>query len=286
MTPLRRRMIEDMKLRNFAPRTIQAYVERVATFAKHFGKSPEHLGAAEVRTHLLFLIQEKHASWSYYNPAVCALRFLDGVTLGKASILDGVVCPKQEKKLPVVLSPSEVVQFFQAITNLKHRAMLMTAYAAGLRVSAVATLRVADIDSRRMVIRIRQAKGRKDRYVMLSPRLLEVLREYWKAVRPTEYLFPGSDHQKPIHTRTVNHACRGACRAAGLSKRVTVHTLRHSFATHLLESGSNIRIIQILLGHRSLRTTAVYTHVSAAALEATTSPLDRLEPPQGGRPQP
>jgi integrase/recombinase XerD len=286
MTPLRRCMIEDMKLRNFAPRTIQVYVERVATFAKHFGKSPEHLGAAQVRAYLLFLIQEKHASWSYYNQAVCALRFLYGVTLGKPSILDGVVCPKQEKKLPVVLSPSEVVQFFQAITNLKHRAMLMTAYAAGLRVSEVAALRVTDIDSRRMVIRIRQAKGRKDRYVMLSPRLLEVLREYWKAARPTEYLFPGSDPERPICTRTVNQACRDACQAAGLSKRVTVHTLRHSFATHLLESGSNIRIIQVLLGHRSLRTTAVYTHVSAAALEATTSPLDRLEPSQGGRPQP
>ena len=286
MTPLRRRMIEDMKLRNFAPRTIQVYVERVATFAKHFGKSPQHLGAAEVRAYLLYLVQEKHASWSYYNQAVCALRFLYGVTLGKPSILDGVVCPKQEKKLPVVLSPSEVVQFFQAITNLRHRAMLMTAYAAGLRVSEVAALRVADIDSRRMVIRIRQAKGRKDRYVMLSPRLLEVLREYWKAARPTGYLFPGSDTEKPVHTRTVNQACRDACQAAGLSKRVTVHTLRHSFATHLLESGSNIRIIQVLLGHRSLRTTAVYTHVSAAALEATTSPLDRLEPLQGGRPQP
>ena len=286
MTPLRRRMIADMKLRNFAPRTIQVYVERVATFAKHFGKSPQHLGAAEVRAYLLYLVQEKHASWSYYNQAVCALRFLYGVTLGKPSILDGVVCPKPEKKLPVVLSPSEVVQFFQAITNLRHRAMLMTAYAAGLGVSEVAALRVADIDSRRMVIRIRQAKGRKDRYVMLSPRLLEVLREYWKAARPTGYLFPGSDTEKPVHTRTVNQACRDACQAAGLSKRVTVHTLRHSFATHLLESGSNIRIIQVLLGHRSLRTTAVYTHVSAAALEATISPLDRLEPPQGGRPQP
>jgi site-specific recombinase XerD len=286
LTPLRRRMIEDMKLRNFAPRTIQVYVERVATFAKHFGKSPKHLGAAEVRAYLLFLIQEKHASWSYYNQTVCALRFIYGVTLGNASILDGVVCPKQVKKLPVVLSPDEVVQFFQAITNLKHRAMLMTAYSAGFRVSEVAALRVADIDSQRMVIRIRQAKGRKDRYVMLSPRLLEVLREYWKAARPTGYLFPGRDPERPIHPRTVNQACRDACQASGLSKRVTVHTLRHSFATHLLESGSNIRIIQVLLGHRSLRTTTVYTHVSAAALEATTSPLDRLEPPQRGRSQP
>ncbi len=286
MTPLRQRMIEDMRLRNLAPRTIQVYVERVAAFAKHFGKSPDRLGPAEVRSYLLFLIREKHASWSYYNQALCALRFLYRVTLGREWVLEGVVCPKQEKKLPLVLSPSEVAQFFQAVTNLKHRALLMTAYAAGLRVSEVAALRVDDIDSRRMVIRIRQAKGRKDRYVMLSPRLLEVLREYWKAVRPTEYLFPGRDPEKPIHTRTVNHACRQACQAAGLSKRITVHTLRHSFATHLLESGSNIRVIQVLLGHRSLRTTTVYTHASAAALEATASPLDRLEPPQGGRPQP
>jgi integrase/recombinase XerD len=286
MTPLRQRMIDDMRLRNFAPRTIQVYVERVATFAKHFGKSPDRLGAADVRAYLLFLVNEKHASWSYYNQALAALRFLYRVTLGKKWVLDGIVCPKQQKKLPVVLSPIEITQFFEAIPNLKHRAMLMTAYAAGLRVSEVVSLRVDDIDSQRMVIRVRQAKGRKDRYAMLSPRLLEILRQYWKAARPSRYLFPGQDPENPLNTRTVQQVCRDARQAAGLSKKATVHSLRHSFATHLLEAGTNIRTIQILLGHSSLRTTAVYTHVSTAALEATQSPLDRLMPPKEGRPQP
>jgi integrase/recombinase XerD len=279
-------MIEDMKLRNYAPLTMKVYVERVATFAKHFGKSPERLGAAHVRAYLLFLIQEKHASWSYYDQALAALRFLYRTTLGKKWVLDDLVSPRKPKRLPVVLSPDEVAQFFQAIPNLKHRAILMTAYAAGLRVSEVVSLHVADIDSQRMVIRIRQAKGQKDRYVMLSPRLLTILREYWKAARPIQFLFPGNVPDRPITPRTVQKACRNAQEAAGLGKRVRVQTLRHSFATHLLEAGTNIRIIQILLGHRSLRTTAVYTHVSTAALKATQSPLDRLVPPTEGRPQP
>jgi integrase/recombinase XerD len=286
MTPLRQRMIEDMKLRNYAPLTITVYVERIATFARHFHKSPECLGPADIRAYLLFLVQEKHVSWSYFDQALAALRFLYRTTLGQKLVLDEFVSPRKPKKLPVVLSPDEVARFFEAITSLKHRAILMTAYAAGLRVSEVVSLRIDDIDSRRMVIRIRQAKGRKDRYVMLSPRLLAILREYWKAARPTQFLFPGHVPDRPITPRTVQKACRNAQEVAGLGKRVRVHTLRHSFATHLLEAGTNIRIIQILLGHRSLRTTAVYTHVSTAALEATQSPLDRLVPPAEGRPQP
>jgi site-specific recombinase XerD len=279
-------MIEDMKLRNYAPLTIKVYVERVATFAKHFGKSPDRLGAADVRAYLLFLVQEKHASWSYYGQALCALRLLYRTTLGKKWVLDGVDCPKKQKKLPIVLSPGEVTQFFEAVTSLKHRAILMTAYAAGLRVSEVVALCVDDIDSRRMVIRIRQAKGQKDRYVMLSPRLLAILREYWKAARPTQFLFPGNVPDRPITARTVEKACGNAREAAGLGKRVTVHTLRHSFATHLLEAGTDLRTIQVLLGHRSLSTTAVYTQVSPTAMRATQSPLDRLAPPTEGRPQP
>jgi integrase/recombinase XerD len=275
-----------MKLRNYAPRTIKIYVERVATFAQYFGKSPQRLGAAEIRAYLLFLVQQKHASWSYYGQAIAALRLLYRTTLGKKWVVDDVVSPKKQRKLPVVLSPDEVTQFFEAIPSLKHRAILMTAYAAGLRVSEVVSLRVDDLDSQRMVIRIRQAKGQKDRYVMLSPRLLAILREYWKAARPTQFLFPGNVPDRPITPRTVQKACRNAQEAAGLSKRVRVHTLRHSFATHLLEAGTNIRVIQILLGHRSLRTTAVYTHVSTAALEATQSPLDQLLPPTPRRPRP
>src|SRR4051795_11667883 len=220
MTPLRQRMIEDVKLRNLAPRTIQVYVERVATFAKYFGKSPDRLGSADVRAYLLFLVNKKHASWCYYNQALCALRFLFRVTLGKDWVLEGVPFPKKQKKLPVVLSPAEVAQFFEAIPSLKYRALLMTAYAAGLRVSEVVALRVDDIDSRRMVIRIRQAKGRKDRYVMLSPRLLELLREYWKAARPTTWLFPGLDPDRPISAAAVMKACRQPRRASGLEKHV------------------------------------------------------------------
>lgn len=286
MTALRQRMIDDMKLRNLAPRTIQVYVERVATFAEHFGKSPEHLGPDDVRAYLLHLVERKKTSWSFYNQTLCALRFLYRVTLHKEWVVEGVVCPKQEKKLPVVLSPAEVSQFFEAITSLKHRAILMTAYAAGLRISEVTGLRIEDIDSKRMVIHVRQAKGRKDRFVMLSPRLLELLRVYWKAARPTEYLFPGQIPKQPITARAVHLACHDAREASGLGKRVTVHTLRHSFATHLLEGGANLRTIQVLLGHRNLSTTAIYTHVSPATLEGTQSPLDRLGPSTAERPQP
>jgi integrase/recombinase XerD len=288
MTPLRQRMIEDMTLRNLAPRTVQVYVERVAKFAQHFGKSPEKLGSADVRAYLVHLVHKRHVSWSYYNQALCALRFVYNITLGKDWILKSIVCPKQEKKLPVVLSPAEVGQFFQAITNLKHRAILMTAYAAGLRVSEVVALRVEDIDSQRMVIRVRQAKGRKDRYVMLSPRLLDLLREYWRArrrraeLRSSPWLFPGQNPDRPMTSKPVHDACKDVREASDLSKRVTVHTLRHSFATHLLESGTDIRTIQVLLGHRSIKTTALYTHVSTATLEATHSPLDRLDDPHRG----
>jgi integrase/recombinase XerD len=230
MTPLRRRMIDDMTLRNLAPLTIQAYVERVASFARHFGTSPEHLGPDEVRAYLLHLVQERRVSWSYYNQTRSALRFLYRVTLGRDRVVEGVVCPKQPRKLPVVLSLDEVAQFFAAIDNLKHRAILMTAYAAGLRLSEVVGLRCDDIDSRRMVIRLRQAKGRKDRYVMLSPRLLDLLRRYWKVVRPESYLFPGRHPDRPIAPRTVQRVCQAALAASGLKKRVSPHTLRKASA--------------------------------------------------------
>ena len=229
MTPLRRRMIEDMKLRNYAPRTIEIYVARVITFAKHFGKSPRLLGAADVRAYLLFLVQEKHASWSYYGQAMAALKLLYRKTLGKKWVVDDVVSPKRQKKLPVVLSPDEVTQFLEAIPGLKHRAILMTAYAAGLRVSEVITLRIDDIDSRRMVIRLRQAKGQKDRYTLLSPRLLAVLRATGRrTARPST----SSRVTCPIDRspRTVEKACGDACKAAGLGKHVTVHTLRNASA--------------------------------------------------------
>jgi site-specific recombinase XerD len=205
---------------------------------------------------------------------VCALRFFYHVTLGKDWAIKHIVFPKREKKLPVVLSLTEVSKFLKDIRNLKHRAILMTAYSAGLRVSEVVRLRVDDIDSQRMVIRIQQGKGHKDRYVMLSPHLLAFLRKYFKVVRPTTWLFPGRRRDRPISRGTVAWACGNAGVDSGLNKRVSVRTLRHTFATHLLEAGVDVRTIQMLLGHRSLQTTARYTHVSSKAVCATASPLD------------
>lgn len=277
MTPLRRRMIDDMTLRNFAPKTIQAYVRCVARFARHGRCSPEHLGPEHVRDYLLYLLNERHVSLSYYNVTRCALRFFYTVTLGRDDVPQAIVPAKQPRTLPVVLSREEVACFFAAIGPLKHRALLMTAYAAGLRVSEVARLRVCDIDSARMVIRVVQGKGAKDRYVMLSPRLLAILRAYWKVGRPHGYLFPGTRPETHVSVKTVEKACHRACQAAGLSKQVTVHTLRHSFATHLLEAGTDLRTIQVLLGHRSFGTTARYVHVATASLPAVRSPLDDLD---------
>jgi len=276
MTALRQRMIEDMKVRNFSPRTQQIYVDRVAKFAKHFGKSPELLGPEEIRSYQLYLIHDKHASWSTLNQHVSALRFLYRVTLEREWIIRNIPGPKKPLILPVVLSPDEVSRFFENISNLKHRAILMTAYAAGLRVSEVASLQPNDIDSQRMLIRIEQGKGRKDRYVMLSPNLLDLLRAYWKVARPTHWLFPGHPCNRPITREAIYQVCLKATKAAGLNKKVTVRALRHCFATHLLEAGANIRVIQMLLGHRSLQTTARYTHVSRETLGSTTSPLDLL----------
>jgi site-specific recombinase XerD len=291
MTPLRKRMIDDMTLHGLEPNTIKAYLQCVARFARHFGKSPELLGTAEIRSYLLHLHRDQNLAASTYNQALCALKFLYRITLRKNWELDGLARTRRQTKLPVVLSLDEVTRFFEAITSLRHRAILMTAYAAGLRISEVLGLRVDDIDSQRMVIRLRQAKGSKDRYVMLSPRLLILLREYWKAHRrrevsqPSPWLFPGKIPGQPLSYKPVYEACQAACRAAGLDKHVTVHTLRHSFATHLLEAGTDLRTIQLLLGHRSLNTTARYLHVATAAMQSTRSPLDRLELPAGEVPQ-
>ena len=279
MTPLRRHMIQDMTLRNLAPRTIQVYVLCVARFAKHFGKSPELITKPEIRAYLLDLIEHKKVAHSTYTQALAALKFLYRVTLQDEQKVEHIPGPRRQRKLPVVLSPAEVDQFFAAVAHLKHRAILMTAYAAGLRVSEVTDLQVGDIDSQRMVIVVRQGKGQKDRHVMLSPRLLTLLRAYWRAARPGgPWLFPGKDPGRSISVRAVQIACQKARRASGLGKHVTVHTLRHSFATHLLEAGADLRTIQVLLGHRSLQTTALYTHVSMATLAATHSPFDRLGP--------
>ena len=284
MTPLRRRMIDDMILRNFTKATIDAYVRCVARFAGYFHCPPDRLGPEHVRSYLLHLLNDRHVSQSYYKLNRCALRFFYRETLGRDDVPASLAPVKQPRTLPVVLGPDELARFFAAVRNLKHRALLMTAYAAGLRVSEVTRLRVADIDSDRMVIRVRHAKGQKDRYVMLSPRLLEILRAYWKAARPADFLFPGAVPDRPLTTGSVRKICSRACVAAGLGKHVTVHTLRHSFATHLLESGTDLRTIQVLLGHNRFSTTARYVHVATASIPSTKSPFDRLDlTPRGGR---
>jgi site-specific recombinase XerD len=275
MSPLRRRMIEDMTVRNLSPATQRSYVYAVAKFSRHFGRSPDRLCLEDVRAFQVHLVATG-ISWPALNQTVCALRFFYGVTLGHGDIPERIPYAREPRKLPVVLNADEVVRFLEAVPSLKVRTALTTAYAAGLRASEAVGLKIADIDSGRMVIRVEHGKGSKDRYVMLSAQLLGILRTYWRLARPQQWLFPGRDETKPIDVQVLHAACRSARAAAGLAKRATVHTLRHSFATHLLENGTDIRIIQVLLGHCSLSTTARYTRVSTRLTRDTKSPLDRL----------
>ena len=281
MTPLRQRMVEDMKLRNFAVNTQKSYVEKIELFARHFSTSPERLGLEEVRRYQVHLLRKKGGSISQLQQFVAAARFLYAKTLRRNWSIEHIPYPKREKKLPEVLNQPEVARLLLALSNPKHRTILMTMYAAGLRVSEVVVLRGGDIDSQRMVIAVRRAKGHKDRYVMLSTRLLAALREYWKAYRPTEHLFAARGKHRPMATRTVYRVVRKAATLAGITKHVSPHTLRHCFATHLYEAGVDLRTIQALLGHRSIKTTARYTYISPQAIRETCSPLDFLEGIEG-----
>jgi integrase/recombinase XerD len=281
MTPLRKRMIDEMQLRNYCPKTVQVYVYNVARFARYFGKSPEVLGASHVRRYLLHVLQERKASWPTYKQELSALRFLYRYVLKRGDLLLDIRSPRSEQTLPVVLSPDEVRRFFAAIHSYKYRMILMTAYSAGLRISEVINLKVADIDSERMVIRVVYGKRRKQRYTMLSPLLLKMLRYYGWAARPVEYLFPRRSLDKPMAAGSVQRICQQARREAGLDKDITPHTLRHSFATHLLEAGTDLRVVQELLGHSSIRTTVRYTHVSTRLIAQTKSPLDLLQESAG-----
>jgi integrase/recombinase XerD len=276
MTPLRQRMCEDMQLRQFSPLTQRAYLSVVTRFTLHFGRSPAQLGPAHVRQYQLHLLS-RQVSQSVLVTTLAALRFVYSVTLGRPWALVRVPYPRTQRTLPVVLSQAEVVRFLRTSPRLKQRAVLTTLYATGLRVSEVVALKVRDIDSPRMLIRVRQGKGRSDRYVILSPRLLTVLRTDWKALRPTEWLFPGRAPGAPLSTRQVARICQELHQHAGLTKAVSAHTLRHSFATHLLEAGTDLRSIQLLLGHRSLSTTAHYLHVSPQLGSTVQSPLDLLD---------
>jgi site-specific recombinase XerD len=269
-------MIDDLRIGNYSRDSIKNYIRLVARFAEHFGRSPERLGPEHIRDYQLHLLAND-TSWGIFNQTVAALRFLYRVTLKRTWPLDRLPYGKRPKRLPCVLSQQEVLQFLGAIPQRKQRMALTTAYAAGLRVSEVAVLRVEDIDSARMLIHVRQGKGQKDRFVPLSEVLLRSLRAYWRISRPRVWLFSGQKPDKPIAKRTLQLACERACRAAGLKKHVSAHTMRHSFATHLLEAGTDIRTVQALLGHASLSTTAVYAHVQRRLIMATRSPLDLIE---------
>jgi integrase/recombinase XerD len=283
MSPLRRRMIEDMKVRNLSPVTQRCYVHAVTKFARHFNRSPGRLGLAEVREYQVHLTSTV-ISWASFNVAVCALRFFYGVTLGRPAMIERIPYARKRRQLPVILSAEEVARFLAAVPSRKHRTALMTAYAAGLRVSEVVRLKIADIDSSRMLIRVEQGKGGRDRYIMLSPQLLVVLRAYWREARPEHWLFSGQDESRPLDASVLQAACRTARERAKLGKPVTVHTLRHCFATHLLEAGTDIRTIQVLLGHRDLSTTARYTQVAATTIGNVISPFDRLRLMEGTPP--
>jgi site-specific recombinase XerD len=270
-------MIEDMQIRNLAPLTQSAYLLQVSLFARHFGQSPERLGREDIRAYRLYLAQDKHLAASSISVAVAALRFFYTVTLKQAWTVDAdIPTCRLPQKLPQVLSQTEVGQFLDAVESLKHRVILTVCYAAGLRVSEAVRLKPAAIDSRRMVIRVEEGKGRKDRYVMLSPKLLDILRDYWKATRPTEWLFPGDRPRSPITRFAVERVCRDTRQRSDITKPVTPHSLRHAFAVHLLESGADLRTIQLLLGHRSLTTTSRYLRIATSKVCATASPLDAL----------
>lgn len=275
VSPLRRRMIDDMSLRNLSPATQRSYLHAVTKFSRYFGRSPDRLGLEDVRAFQVHLVSQG-ISWPALNQTVCALRFFYGVTLDRGEIPERIVYARTPRKLPVILSADEVVRFLEAVPSLKTRIALTAAYAAGLRASEAVSLKVADIDSDRMLIQVHHGKGAKDRTLMLSQQLLTILRTYWRLTRPGEWLFPGRSPDKPIDVQVLHAACRSATKAAGLIKRVSVHTLRHSFATHLLENGTDIRIIQVLLGHNNLSSTTRYTQVSSGLIRKTASPLDRL----------
>jgi integrase/recombinase XerD len=276
MTALRQRMLEDLRIRNYAPTTVACYIRSVAEFAQHFNKPPDQLGPEEIRAWQLFLLNEKRVKLSTYIQSVCALRFFYQHTLHRRIEMDRIPLPRYEKKLPVILSKAEVKALLEAPKNLKHRAMLATMYAAGLRVSEVASLKVSNLDRERHVIWVRGGKGHKDRQVMLAEPLREVLAAYWRWKRPTDWLFTGNKPDSPIATNSVFKACVAAARKAGITKPIHPHSLRHAFATHLLDEGVNLLVIQTLLGHAHLKTTALYLHLSESAVRSTRSPLETL----------
>jgi site-specific recombinase XerD len=279
-------MIAAMQIRNFTANTQAAYLQQIVLLARYYHQSPEALGPQQIQAYQLYLTNERKLAPGSLCTIAAALRFLYHVTLKRDWALDDIPIPKKPLKLPVILSPEEIEHFLECVGSLKHRTLLTVAYAAGLRVSEATHLKVTDIDSQRMVIRVEQGKGQKDRYVMLSPRLLEELRTYWKVARPKLWLFPGDIPGRPITRDAVEQACDKARRVSGIDKPITPHSMRHAFATHLLEAGTDVRRIQLLLGHRSLATTSHYLKVATSSVCATVSPFDLLPRPEPSQPQP
>ena len=277
MSELRRKMLADLKVRNYAERTRAIYIGRVAELAQHFGRSPDRIRRGEIRDYLRYLVAERGVSRSAFVQTTAALRFLYRTTLDRPGMIPHLPYPRQKRRQPVVLSRGEVARLLKAIPNLKHRTVAMAQYGAGLRISEALHLQLRDIDSDRMVITVLRGKGDVDRQVMLSQVLLGALRQYWRVYKPTCWLFEGRDPDEPLGASTIQRAIKAARHRAEIAKPATTHTLRHSFATHLLESGTDLRTIQVLLGHRSLKTTQIYTHVATDRLRGTVSPLDTLD---------
>ena len=275
ISPLRQRLIDDMTARRFSEATRKDYVRNVRNFTAFLGRSPDTATSDDLRRFQLHMAQQQASPWSI-NAAIAALRFFFTVTLERPDLVRPLRIVNEPRKAPVVLSQEEVARLLEAAPGLKYKAALSVAYGAGLRVSEVANLKVSDIDSERMTLRVEQGKGQRDRYVMLSPQLLELLRDWWRASRPQVWLFPGQNPINPMTPRQLNRAVHAAKDLAGISKRVSPHTLRHSFATHLLEQGVDIRVIQVLLGHAKLETTALCTRVALNTVRDIKSPLERL----------
>lgn len=276
MSNLRLRMTQDLKIRNYSPRTIQVYIDRIAKFAYYFRQSPDQLTSEHIREYQRYLVEDKKCSWSVLNQTVCALRFFYGTCLGDTRMIKHIPHAKQPKKLPVVLSRHEVALILQAASNVKHRTLLMMLYSTGVRISEALSLKIPDIDSQRMMIHIRHGKAGRDRYVPLRSALLEQLRIYWRIHRPKLWLFPGTRQKGHLASGSAERICRKIVKEAGLSKTVTPHTFRHTFATHHLEAGTDLKTIQVWLGHSSLKTTSIYLHVADKPLSHNAPPKDLL----------
>ena len=281
MTQLRKMMLEELQRRNYSQTTVTSYVKIVAAFAKHFDRPPDQMGPEQIRAYQVYLINERKLNARTVGHHTAALRFFYCKTLKRAYPIEEVPYPKAPRRLPTILTQEEAVRLIDAASNLFHRAMLMTVYSTGMRRAEMCQLKVEDIDSDRMLIHIRQGKGRRDRDVPLSPKLLETLRQYWLWMKPKTYLFPGtvngSRADKPITPKMLWEACREAAQRAGITKAVRPHLLRHSFATHLLEGGADLPTLQALLGHADLKPTSIYLHLSERHLRAAGTPLDNVE---------